>query len=232
MAYRKRWSMKRRRPMMRRRRFIKRRRYGARSKYSGASIVRLKRSVPLTFLGNATTGAPYKFDSKLNVSTFRLDTLPQYTEFTNLFKEFRIRGVKLRWHLRKQPGQFLGGGDAAQVVRNTYPQLYYSTQATGTEDADIGYASIPDALCDSSTKQRILTPESVVSYYIRSPTVASTTYSSGVTPSYVDMKRVWCSTLDTQVLHYGGKVLIDQFIDPNQAVDLTVTYYLEFRGIR
>lgn len=231
------WSRpsKRRKTMPRTRfRWNKKRRFSRRrrgSKYAGTQIISVRRSVQQSVVGNSTTGAPYTFIDTPNVYSFSLDRLPQVTEFTSLFKEYKIVGAKLRFHLRRGPGT-AGGLTSGQYTSGVFPQLYYSTQSAGTEFDDIHFKSINNALEDPSTKMRVLHPERPLTVWIGRPHVATNAYGGATASAYTDQRSPWISTLDATVYHYGGRFLVDSHIDPNQYIDIVTTLYVKFRGMK
>lgn len=225
--YRRRRVSRRRKRSYGRKRYS-RKRFGGSRYNNNSSIVRIRRSTTTTIAGNDAY-APY-IPSSLTpgIVSYQLDDLVNYQEFTNLFEEYRIVGVKHRFHLRRQPDTTT----TTTSTTNTYPTLYYSTIRSGYT-SDLLPAGLTDMLEDASTQMRVLTPDKPVTIYHRvygsNPTQGST-----LTDAFtVEKGAPWQPCRDGGIkAYYGMKFAIDEHRNPNNFVDVVNTYYLQFRGAR
>lgn len=221
----------------RRRRFApRRRRYGRKrmmrrrwrgSKYTlNRGVTRIRRSNQITIQGSDVYQPYIPSSIQAGVHVYQLDDLVNYTDFTNLFEEYRIVGVKHRFHLRRDPG-----ANGSLSAGATFPTLYYSTTRT-SYTGDLIPTSLNDMLEEANLQQRILEPGKPVTFYHKvyaaDPVVGSTT-----TNSYSVLKSPWIPCGDGGIAaHYGLKYAIDELRNTSQFVDITNTYYLQFRGIK
>jgi len=180
--------------------------------------------------GDDISGAPYSPTSPLTgINIYELNDLVNFTDFTNLFEYYKITGVKLRWHLRRAPETDVLAAAA------TYPQLYYSkTKSSYTGDllAGTGPAAVANMLEESNLQIRVLEPNRPVTMFLR-PACATDVYVSalGTAAGAVQTRQPWIPTADGgDVNWYGLKFIIDELRSPNQFVDVTCTYYMQFKG--
>lgn len=228
MAYKRSKFRRRPRRFMRKRMFRRKR---STSSYAGVRPFKLKRSTQQSIVGTTSGGAPYLFPGVPHITSFSCDRLPGWAEITNLFREYKITGVRVRFHLRRLPGA-AGGLPSGQYTSGVYPQLYCTNKAFGGEFNDTHYVSINDALEDASMKVKVLSPEKPVTVYISRPSVQNLAFAESTAKYYTDRRSPWISTIDGAVGHFGGRMLIDNFTDPNQQLDVITTYYLQVRGVR
>lgn len=224
----------RRRYAPRRRRYAARRtrRYARRSRvsrYSGTrNVFKIRRSIggPSTTIQGNDAYAPYIPSTTIaGLNVYQLDDLTNYTEFTNLFEEYRIVGVKHRFHLRRMPNS-----GAPLAASSTVPTLYWSTTRSGYS-ADLLPSNLNNMLEQANMKQRTLVPGKPVTFYHR---VYNNNQQTGSTllSSYA-VSQGWTPCADAGIAaYYGLMFLIDELRDPAQFVDITSTYYVQFRGIR
>lgn len=211
--------MKRPRTTRRRPRRRVRRRMAAPRRSPSAGIVSVKRTMIESFytLTNAWAGAQW---------TFRLDKLPDYTEFNALFGEYRIMAVKMMFI------PLLDNIEAtAQLAATNYittPRLYGFVD----KDGQPPYTS-ENAVLQHSKLKIIRSPLKPFSIYCPRPgvseglqTTASVAYSGVKTGQ-------WISCDSPSVNHYGivtGGVI--PFTGGSKALsyNVIVTYYMQFKG--
>jgi len=179
---------------------------------------------------DSISGAPYSPTAPLSgINVYELDDLVNFSDFTNLFEYYKITGVKLRWHLRRAPETDVLAAAA------TYPQLYYSkTKSSYSGDilAGVGGAAISNMLEESNLQQRVLEPNRPVTVFIKPACAVNAFTASLGTPSGAVLGRQpWIPTADGGGTNwYGLKFIIDELRSPAQFVDVTCTYYMQFKG--
>jgi len=189
--------------------------------------VKIRRSFNVTLTGDDILGAPYSPTSVISgINIYELDDLVNFTDFTNLFEYYRITGVKLRWHLRRAPETDVLASAA------TYPQLYTSkTKSSYASDllAGTGAAAVSNMLESSNLQMRVLEPNKPVTMFLR-PAVAQDAFTGTVIASGA-VGNPWLPTADGGTTNYYGlKFIIDELRSPQQFVDVTATYYVQFKG--
>lgn len=151
--------------------------------------------------------------------TFTLQDLPAYTEFTNLYDQFRILGVRLQMKLNVSP-------DAQTASTSNYPVLYYvrdyddNTAPTTTSEIN-QYANL---------KKKVLRPNSFVNIYLK-PAVLVQTYETSVATGYSPKWKQWIDCTDSATQYFAMKYYIDGLWSRYE-VDVHSTYYLQFRNPR
>lgn len=156
---------------------------------------------------------------------FRLDNLPQHTDFTNLFDEYKINAVKI---------DFVPG-----ATSNDQEGIYQQTGAGGTYmftpqvftliDKD-GLAQIntQTQTLENSNARLIKNPFQPFSVYVRKPMALMS--AGGVTASI--LTRGWTDCSTPGVIHHGASIA-GQILGGSTTAALryyvTLTYYLAFR---
>lgn len=161
---------------------------------------------------NGTTGV----DQQISWN-FQLASLLQYTEFTNLFKEYRIAKVLYRWRLYKPVGT---------NTTNLNPVIYHAFDERGSA----AVAAANDVLAFSTAKITVLSDDRPVSkWFSITPAVADAVYQGAFT-AYAIAKKQFLSTGYPSVQHYGLMTAITQATTGiNVAMDVRFT--LAFKGI-
>lgn len=149
------------------------------------------------------TGAATESD---NVDTFMLSAVTGYTELSNLYDQYKIRSVTMKFHLVSNPDRLTTPGtDPAgnYLTPPNYPKLWY------VRDYDDGTAvSLATMREMGKAKFKILRPNSICSVTVK-PAVLTQLYrtltTTGYSPSWP--KKLDCSQSD--IPHYGLKWIID-----------------------
>lgn len=167
-----------------------------------------------TITGNAIH-LPY-----LNGISFRIDQVINPNEFANLFDNYRINAVSVRFFLRIDPG-------AQTAATANYPRLYYVR--------DYDDSVIPSTLNEirehGMSRVKVLRPDRPVSIYLK-PAIADTIFRTGALTSTVPKWKQWVDMAHQNVEHYGLKYGIDDLTNTNYRVDLEVVYYFSCKGLR
>lgn len=201
MAFKRKFSSK---SVKRRTKFTKRRRLSfrpLRRGLMGRTVHAYRRyGTPSTV---TMTGAATESD---NSDTFALSNVVGYTELTNLYDQYKIKSVTMKFHLISNPDRLTTPGTdpaANYLTPPNYPKLWYyrdyddSSALTLAQMREVGKA-----------KFKILKPNSVVSIKLR-PAVLTQLYRTAVTTGYSPtwVKRIDCSQSD--IPHYGLKWIME-----------------------
>lgn len=156
----------------------------------------------------------------LNSSTFQLSDLPNATEFTSLFDQFKLTHVKMYVHLRKDPG-------AQSAANAIYPRMYVVRDFTdATTPATI------DELRQYSTCQcKVLEPNKRVSFNIK-PALLQAAYRSAVSTAYSPVWNRWVDVAYADAPHYGIKYAIDDLTNTNYSVWIEYKYWFSCRNTK
>lgn len=157
-----------------------------------------------------------------NSYIFKLSSVIDSSDLTNLFDKYKINGVKLKIMYQADSASVGGSG--------VFPIFNYCY------DGDD--ATIPTSLnqVESKAKARsvVLSANKPVSIFIK-PKVASYLYStvSGApVPGYSVTKAPYINSTYSDVQHYGLKTWINNFYAPtnaNNQITVQTTYYLSLR---
>lgn len=156
----------------------------------------------------------------LNAVSFRLDQVLNNSEFANLFDNYRINGVAIKFFLKYEPG-------AQTNVSSNYPRLFY---VRDYDDAIVP-ANLNEIREHGMCRVKTLAPNKPVSIYLK-PAVADSIFRTGLTYSTVPKFGQWCDMAHTNIEHYGLKYGIDDLTNPVQRVDIEVVYYFSCKGLR
>lgn len=143
--------------------------------------------------------------------TFQLDNLDNYTEFTNLFQQFRILGVKLTFV------PYVTSNDAnpiatTYVMPNIHTVIDHDDSGTPANLAEIM----------QFRNHRMTRLNRVHSRYIK-PSILMSAYETALTSAYIPKWKQWVSTDDYTTPHYGLKYFIDQ-----SSTALTIRVFAKF----
>lgn len=163
--------------------------------------------------GNAAY-IPYSGATNINLSV-----LPSYTEFVNLFDQFRITYVVIKFWLKVDPS-------AQAAASAIYPKLYWTrdvnsstpiTQNTMRERGDVKIA--------------VLHPNRPVVMKFK-PNLLTQNLLNGTGSSYTPAYNQWISTADNTAFYYGALWNIDNLTNTNFIVDVESTYYFQCKNLQ
>lgn len=159
---------------------------------------------------------------------FRLSYLPNYTEFTNLFDQYKINAVKIDF--------------VPSTTGNDQEGLYNQTGAGGAWffspivytliDKDGNpQVSTQNATMENSKARLIKKPFEPFSIYVRKPQLLM---SAGLTTSAIQT-RGWIDTTAAGAYHHGAAIA-GQILNGTTAAVMryycTITYYMAFRNAK
>lgn len=144
-------------------------------------------------------------------------TIPNYTEFTNLYDCYRILGVKVNFiprHIDTNTPTFAAGNGSAL--------LWY---AVDTNDGAVPGTITSLAEYGTSKCRYMYKPFSI----FLSPKSVNPVYETGVTNAYEARSKRWIDTNDPDVPHYGIKIGIPASTAATGffKMDVTLTYYIQ-----
>lgn len=182
------------------------------NKYIAQPIHYFKRSVWLPAWVTTTAGV----DTFTGLN-FKISQLPQFNEFTVLYDQYKINGVKLE--IVPQFDSANVGAIGTNVVSQNFLINDYDDSTVPTT---------MDTLLQNQTVKRSSSTR-IMKHYIR-PCVAQQIFNTGITSTYGARRGfVDCNNADTE--HYGVK--IGWGSNPvAQRYGLKMTFYLAFKNVR
>lgn len=162
---------------------------------------------------------------------FQLSDLPNASEFTSLFDQYQIVGLKIKLvpnNTEITINKAYNGSTVVQTAAQGVPQClsvidYDDANVLSNKNEYLEYQNV--------RMFNVVTPHK---RYFR-PRVAVAVYQNPVTTGYGNTSRMWIDTTFPDVQHYGFKMYLDSSvsaIDDLIAYQMYVTYYLKFRGVR
>lgn len=208
MAKRRRSSSRRSRRTRRRVAFVRRRRPrgGLRQPVQYFKRVQYIPSWHQINAGNPGTGQALNFS---------LSQVPNASEFTLLYDQYQIKGVKVHVipkFTETAIGKFQG---------NMWSVLDY-------DDATVPTALSPLLQYQNVKRTRM---QKMHKRYIR-PCVATEIFNTGITTTYSPKRNVWIDCASDTTEHYGMKLWFDGLNSDTVIWDLQLTYYLAFKNVR
>lgn len=158
--------------------------------------------------GAAATGA---------ARVFRLSAVPNAGEFTALYDQYQIKGVKISLIPRYTESS---AGVAGQVIGNMWSALDY-------DDASVP-ANVDTLLQYQNVKRTRM--NQVHSRFLR-PMIANEIYNTGVATAYAPKRNVWIDCASDTTEHYGIKFWFDSSA-AGVTFDVQVKFYLAFKNVR
>lgn len=167
----------------------------------------------LILQGNAVH-SPY-----LNAFDTQLQYLPNFTEFTTLYDEYRIDMVEFTFYLKNVPG------NSSTVTE--YPLLHYCID---NDDSGVP-ANLDEIRQHSNAKCVQLTEQKPIRIRYK-PSVAQEIYRTAVTTAYASKSGIFVDAASNNVPHYGLKFGLDSFLNPGQFMSVQARVWLSGRAAR
>lgn len=207
-----------------RRMFIKSRRRAVNMSKRGVRqpIQYFKRSVYLS--GNILSSISNDVFQALN---FTLSQVPSYTDFTTLYDQYRINGIK--WTL-------IPRGNTAEITASSGASTVFQGQSTGVFSAiDYDDNTAPTSinqLCEYQN-MKMTRATQLHSRYLkpRVNTTGITNIGTGVTGPMMNT-RGWLDCDFINVPHFGLKLALQQAVNYNLTYDVKIDFYLAFKNVR
>lgn len=160
---------------------------------------------------------------------FRLDSLPGFTEYANLYDQYQITGVKAYIQLVGNPDASTVTNGTGANLSNWYPKLWWCFDRD-----DEGLENISSMKERYGSKCRVLRPNSLLKVYMK-PSVLNTAYVAAAGTGYHPSTDTWIDCGNTSVKHYGIKYVVDTLgivVQNGITVRIEYKYYLKFRQPR
>lgn len=174
---------------------------------------------------HGTVTTTYGAGATLGALTFNLAALPNYTEFTSLFDEYRILGILVEFH----PGVDSWSAEPGVALTNmALPQV--RTIIDHTEDG------VPSSFNDMYQYANCkMTRGTTIHKRFLRPNVLSQAFESTVSTAYSPKYKQWITTDDATTPHYGLKYGIDAL--PSASLGtlgyrVYVTYYFQCKSTK
>lgn len=145
--------------------------------------------------------------------TFSLDKVTNHTEFTALYDQYQIKGVKFTL-IPKFSETIINDN-----VPPTWSILDYDGSPPTNRTAMVQYQNL-----------KTVPGNKWHSRYLK-PAIAAAVYN-GITTGYGERKNVWLDCNNDAIPHYGATVLLPPVVNGPFSYDLKTTYYLAFKNVR
>lgn len=145
---------------------------------------------------------------------FKLSDLPNASEFTQLYDQYQIKGVKITLIPRYTDV------NVGQTQGNVWSVLDYDDSNVPT--------SIDTLMQYQNVKRTRM--NQIHSRYLK-PAVSKEVYATGIATSYSMAKNTWMDAANDSVEHYGIKM----WFDTRQVlttIDVQLKFYLAFKNVR
>lgn len=215
MAPRMRYANKRRIPKFKK--YVKR-------NYKKAAKVNLKQQIHYfkrsTDLGNVLMDGSSPLVP--NPLSFRLNQLPAYQEFTDLFDQYKISFVKLRLRLNLSP-------DAQSATSAVYPRVLYVRD----HDDLVVPASTQELRQYGKCKTKVLSPNRDLIITLRPSTLNVSSINASAGTTYVSPQyNKWVDCAHPDVNHLGIKYAFENIANSNYIVNFQATFWLQCKSTR
>lgn len=154
--------------------------------------------------------------------TFKLDNVPNVSDFTALFDQYKMTKIELFFKLMQDPS-------AQNNAQSWYPTMYYCVD----HDDATAPTSINDLLQHGRTQQRIMKPNSYIKVVIKPAVLFEVARGTGTTTVSPQWNQ-WIDMAHVDTLHYGLKYAFDNSfnINPNYSVEVFAKYHFACRDTR
>lgn len=157
--------------------------------------------------------------------SFNISQLPNYTEFTALFDQYRINKIKVTLYPHANSTE-----TPCNATNDFIPLIAFC------EDTDD--ATTPTSVDDLNQKPNVRYSRfnKPISMWIK-PHVATEVYRSTITTGYGNIANAWIDSISSDIPHYGFKWAImgdsESGVGGNAIMkyEIVVQYYCSFRGV-
>lgn len=161
---------------------------------------------------------------------FKLSDLGNYTEFTALFDQFKIGGIKYRWVVNRNPDY--GGAVVSNVYNTAVQGLYPRLMWVHDYDGGAAPANFADLQQYPKMKEVYLTPDRpYTKWYYFKPARLAVEYESATLSAYRPQWKGFLDVASVDTPHYGIRMFADS-INTNVQVRLECWYYLVMKNVR
>lgn len=155
---------------------------------------------------------------------FRLNSVVNHTEFTSLYDQYKITGVKVYFDYTPDVATALAGGTPASYMPKLWIKRDYDDSSTPTITQ---MAESNQSRCLRFTDNR--TTQSI---FLR-PAVLNNLFRTTLTNGYAPVWGQWLDVATDDIPHYGLKCIAQGIPSLNLgAISVRVKYYLKFKNVR
>lgn len=155
---------------------------------------------------------------------FALNFLPQFAEFTNLYDQYMIYGIKAIIQLVNNPDANTATNTTTANLTNFFPKLWYCFDRD-----DDGSETISSMKERVGSKCRILRPNSFISIFIK-PSVRDDSINAATGVGYRPMRPTYVDCGNVAVKHYGIKYVVDSLgLAPGNPFIVKIEYKYYFK---
>lgn len=154
----------------------------------------------------------------------RFDYLPSYTEFTNLYDQYKLTRAVFHVQLISNPDSaYIPNATTPNNSSNWYPKLWY------VRDYDDSTSLTLDAMRQySSSKCITLQPNKTFKIAVK-PAVLMQAYDTAISTAYIPKWNQWIDAANYSTPLYGIKFLVDTFnLDPADAAAFKVRFDVKY----
>lgn len=160
-----------------------------------------------------------------DVVAFNLATMPDSSNITALYNEYRIRKITITATLLADRVGGGGTGGTDWFTTREMPTLYMRYNY----DANLTSGGVPaNVFTQPNWFRTQFTPEHTVAQYSFVPKTLTMIYLSGIATGYAPNDPLWVDTTYNTVPHYGLQFSTD-FLATGFTLSFDVTYDVEFR---
>lgn len=172
--------------------------------------------------------------------TYALDQTAGYSEFTNLFDQYRLERVVVMLKLHVNPNAFVATDQTASsssatpvpgIASVSYPSIYLVN-----DHDDSNSETLATMKQRAKLKRFILMPNKIVKWSVR-PSLLVQNYVSAVSTSYSPKFHTWVDCGYASTPHYGTKWCLDYDgatvpANGNITVNVEFKYYFSCKDVR
>lgn len=156
---------------------------------------------------------------------FKLNYLPNYTEFTNLYDQYKITTVVCHVQLVSNPdaGNILNSATAGNNSSNWYPKLWYVRDYD-----DSSSLTLDDMRQYAKAKMVVLRPNKTYRIACK-PAILMQAYDTAISTAYIPKWNQWVDAASSGVPYYGLKFFVDCMnFDPADAAPFRVRFDVKY----
>lgn len=165
---------------------------------------------------------------------FTLDSLPNVSEFSNLFDQYRIARVIIQLKLVAPPESiyYPAAGNTGNFG-NFYPTVWWVT-----DKDDSGQYTLAQIKEVQGVKHRVLFPNRELTMSF-TPTVLNQMYRTSLTTGYAPKRATYIDIAQPNVPHYSNKFVVDlegitsaASLTEKIKIKMNIRYLFSCRGVR
>lgn len=177
-----------------------------------------------SFKRMATGGSPITgsvaYIPFLSGAAFSLSSLVNVSDFSNLFDQYRITYIVVKYWLKIDPS-------AQAAASASYPRFFWYRDY----DDSTSPSSLDEMRENGKCKCVVMYPNRPVTIAFK-PNLLNTLFNSGITSTYQPVWNTWVDMTNTGTTYYGYKYGIDDLTNTNYRVTSETTMYFQCRQSR